>query len=67
MTTQVLSGGRSYRQYLVALLMSLVLFFLVALDNGHVLGAVQGELAYAQNLIHETVHDARHAAGMPCH
>lgn len=67
MTTQVLSGGRRYRGYMVALVISIVLFFVVGLDQGQTLSLFQGEIAYAQNLIHETVHDARHAAGMPCH
>jgi cobalt transporter subunit CbtB len=28
---------------------------------------VQGSAAFDMNLIHELVHDARHAAGFPCH
>jgi cobalt transporter subunit CbtB len=28
---------------------------------------VQGPAAFDVNLIHEAVHDARHAAGFPCH
>ncbi|MDP2660381.1 MAG: CbtB-domain containing protein [Dehalococcoidia bacterium] len=28
---------------------------------------IQGKIAFDQNIIHEVVHDARHAAGFPCH
>jgi hypothetical protein len=50
-----------------ALLAFLLLFYLVALDNGFLLSLVQGQLAYSQNFIHELTHDARHTAGFPCH
>lgn len=41
--------------------------FVLAFDNGQTLSLLQGSLAFDQNLIHEIVHDARHAAGFPCH
>jgi hypothetical protein len=50
-----------------ALLIFLLFFYLVAIDNGFLLSLVQGKLAYSQNLIHELTHDARHTAGFPCH
>ena len=50
-----------------ALLTFLMLFYLVAIDNGYLLSLVQGNLAYSQNVIHEVTHDARHTAGFPCH
>jgi cobalt transporter subunit CbtB len=50
-----------------ALLSFLLLFYLVAIDNGYLLSLVQGQLAYSQNFIHELTHDARHSAGFPCH
>lgn len=50
-----------------ALLIFLLFFYLVAIDNGFLLSMVQGKLAYSQNLIHELTHDARHTAGFPCH
>lgn len=50
-----------------ALLAFLLLFYLVAIDQGFVLSLVQGKLAYTQNMIHELTHDARHTAGFPCH
>ena len=43
------------------------LFYLFGLDQGHLLNVLQGSIAFDQNLIHEFVHDARHAAAMPCH
>lgn len=43
------------------------LFYLLGIDQGHLLSIVQGSVAFDQNFIHEVVHDARHAAGFPCH
>ena len=50
-----------------ALLLGVVMLYIVGLDQGLLLSVVQGELAFAQNLIHEVVHDARHTAAFPCH
>lgn len=41
--------------------------YVLALDQGLLLSLVQGARAFDMNLIHEAVHDARHAAGFPCH
>ena len=41
--------------------------YVLALDQGFLLSLVQGAPAFDMNLIHEAVHDARHAAGFPCH
>ncbi len=41
--------------------------YLVGFDQGHALALFQGDTAYQLNFIHELVHDARHAAGFPCH
>ena len=41
--------------------------FLVAFDQGHLLGLVYGEQAFDERLFHEFSHDLRHAAGFPCH
>jgi hypothetical protein len=48
-------------------LLGLFAFYIVGLDQGHLLGLAQGDVAFDQNLIHEVLHDARHAAGFPCH
>jgi hypothetical protein len=45
----------------------LFMLYLVGLDQGFLLSLVQGQTALDQNLIHEFVHDARHAAAFPCH
>ena len=41
--------------------------YLLAIDQGLALSLVQGELAFDQNVIHELLHDGRHALGVPCH
>ena len=54
----------------IAILLGLFAVFalyVVGLDQGQLLSLVQGNVAFDQNLIHETIHDARHAAGFPCH
>lgn len=48
-------------------LLGLFTLYVVALDQGFLLSWVHGPAAFDMNLIHETVHDARHAAGFPCH
>jgi cobalt transporter subunit CbtB len=50
-------------------LMSLSIFgfYVLALDQGWLLSLFQGPQAFDLNFIHELVHDARHAAGFPCH
>lgn len=51
----------------LALLLGVVGLLVLGFDQGHVLALVQGEHAFDLNLIHELVHDMRHAAGFPCH
>ena len=41
--------------------------YVMGLDQGYLLSLVQGNVAFDQNLVHEFLHDARHAAGFPCH
>ena len=55
--------------WLLALAMELALWglFVLGFDQGQTLALVQGDTAYQLNLIHELLHDARHAAGFPCH
>lgn len=55
------------RPVLFAWIVGLFAFYLVALDQGQLLSLVQGSAALDLNLIHEFLHDARHAAGFPCH
>ncbi|MBM2809910.1 MAG: putative cobalt transporter subunit (CbtB) [Chloroflexi bacterium] len=56
-----------WRSLLVATALALVALFILGLDQGQTLAMVQGNAAYEVNWIHEFVHDARHAAGFPCH
>ena len=58
---------RPTRTGLFVLGLGLFGLYLVGLDQGHLLSLVQGAAAFDQNLIHEAIHDARHAAGFPCH
>lgn len=51
----------------LALALGLLGLFVIGLDQGQALSLVQGDVAFDVNLIHELVHDARHAAGFPCH
>lgn len=68
MVMQVLSPVAGRRKAIAAVVAAgLVLFYLVGLDQGFLLSLIQGSVAFDQNLIHELVHDARHAAGFPCH
>jgi cobalt transporter subunit CbtB len=53
--------------YVGAALLSLIAIYVIALDQGYLLSLVQGNAAFEMNFIHELVHDARHAAGFPCH
>ncbi|MGH2360060.1 MAG: CbtB domain-containing protein [bacterium] len=41
--------------------------YVLVIDQGFLLSLFQGTRALDMNLIHELVHDARHAAGFPCH
>ncbi|MBM2825985.1 MAG: putative cobalt transporter family protein, subunit CbtB [Dehalococcoidia bacterium] len=52
---------------LTPLALALLGLFAIGLDQGQVLGIFQGDLAHQYNLLHEFFHDARHAAGFPCH
>jgi len=48
-------------------LLGLFVLYVVALDQGFLLSWIHGPAAFDMNLIHEALHDARHAAGFPCH
>jgi len=48
-------------------LLSLFAWYTLALDQGWLLSWFQGVQAFDLNVIHELVHDTRHAAGFPCH
>lgn len=68
MTLQVPGLQMAKGQLLVGMsILALLMLYVVALDQGLLLSLVQGNLAFDQNLLHEITHDARHAAGFPCH
>lgn len=48
-------------------LLGLVGFYALTIDQGFILSLFQGDMAFDTNLLHELVHDVRHAAGFPCH
>ncbi len=48
-------------------ILGLAALYVLALDQGLLLSLIQGQTAFDMNVIHEFVHDARHAAGFPCH
>lgn len=48
-------------------LLGIFALYVLALDQGFLLSLAQGTRAFDMNLLHEFVHDARHAAGFPCH
>ena len=59
---------RDHRAWLaLGALGGLLSFYVVALDQGLLLSLVHGASAFDVNLVHELIHDARHAAGFPCH
>lgn len=66
---QIQTLERSQNRWLAAsaALVALLAFYVLGLDQGHLLSVVQGAAAFDHNLIHEVVHDARHAAAFPCH
>lgn len=50
-----------------AIALAAALYLVLSFDQGQLLSTFQGASAFDQNFIHELVHDARHAAGLPCH
>jgi|TARA_B100001750_G_scaffold212364_1_gene194154 hypothetical protein len=46
---------------------SVVGFFAVGFDQGHIFSLIYGESSFTEQFLHELTHDMRHAAGFPCH
>ena len=46
---------------------SMIGFFVVGFDQGHLFSLIHGESAFTEQFLHELTHDMRHAAGFPCH
>jgi cobalt transporter subunit CbtB len=55
------------RQLAGIIVLAIAGLYVLGLDQGFLLSLVQGAEAFDMNLVHELVHDARHAAGFPCH
>ncbi len=53
--------------YLLPLTLSAVVLFAVGFDQGQIISAVAGNTSTQLTWLHEFYHDARHAAGFPCH
>lgn len=49
------------------ILIAMLALYVLAFDQGFFLSLVQGAPAFDLNFLHEAFHDARHAAGFPCH
>jgi len=46
---------------------SMIGFFVVGFDQGHLFSLIHGESSFTEQFLHELTHDMRHAAGFPCH
>jgi hypothetical protein len=51
----------------VAAALAIAGLYVLVIDQGFLLSLFHGARAFDVNFIHELVHDARHAAGFPCH
>ena len=51
----------------ILLTISMIGFFVVGFDQGHLFSLIYGESAFTEQFLHELTHDMRHAAGFPCH
>lgn len=49
------------------ILAAVLVLYVLAFDQGFLMSLVQGAKAFDLNFFHEAFHDARHAAGFPCH
>lgn len=61
------AGNRALWPVLSLLLVALFGLFAIGLDQGQMLAPLLGNASYTLNIMHEVAHDARHAAGFPCH
>lgn len=68
MATRILSRVHSNLPlwYLLPIGISAIVLFAIGFDNG-VIASALGQTAAPGTWLHEFFHDARHAAGFPCH
>lgn len=52
---------------LALVLLGSFIIFVMGFDQGQIFSILEGEQAYKDLYMHELFHDARHAAGFPCH
>ena len=52
---------------IILVTISVVGFFAVGFDQGHLFSLFYGESSFTEQFLHELTHDMRHAAGFPCH
>ena len=64
-TKSVQSVPKSVLAILVTI--SMIGFFVVGFDQGHLFSLIHGESSFTEQFLHELTHDMRHAAGFPCH
>jgi hypothetical protein len=60
-------GRKDFWAVLGIVLIGFFGIYTLAIDQGFLLALFQGAPAFDTNLIHELIHDTRHAAGFPCH
>lgn len=60
-------SSRAVWTVLALMLVALLGLFSIGLDQGQMLAPLLGNASYTLNIVHEVAHDARHAAGLPCH
>jgi len=51
----------------ILITISVIGFFVVGFDQGHLFSLIYGESSFTEQFLHELTHDMRHAAGFPCH
>ena len=52
---------------IILVTISMIGFFVVGFDQGHLFSLIHGESSFTEQFLHELTHDMRHAAGFPCH
>ena len=53
--------------FVILVTISMIGFFVVGFDQGHLFSLIHGESSFTEQFLHELTHDMRHAAGFPCH
>jgi hypothetical protein len=69
LTVQTTKFFETIPKFVLAILVtiSIVGFFTVGFDQGHIFSLIYGESSFTEQFLHELTHDMRHAVGFPCH